>query len=96
MNKPKKRRLLAPREEIAWFPVIDEAACNGCGDCETFCKPGVFAPGEKIGPKRPKMTVSSPYNCVVLCERCAPRCTSGAITLPPAGEFEQFVEYVEA
>ncbi|MEI6757637.1 MAG: ferredoxin family protein [Chlorobium sp.] len=95
MSKPEKRRLLAPREEIAWFPLIDAESCNGCGDCEIFCRPGVFSPGEKVGPKRPKMTVSSPYNCVVLCTRCAPRCTSGAISLPRPADFEHFVEYVE-
>jgi NAD-dependent dihydropyrimidine dehydrogenase PreA subunit len=90
----KRKRLLVPREEIAWFPVIDASVCNGCGDCETFCKPGVFLPGEKDGPKRPKMTVFSPYNCVVLCTRCVALCTSGAITLPLVRDFEQFVEYV--
>jgi len=35
----KKRRLLVPREEIAWFPEIDTEICNGCGDCEEMCKP---------------------------------------------------------
>jgi len=61
----KKRRLLVPREEIAWFPEIDTELCNGCGDCEEMCKPGVFALGEPEGVKRARMTVANPYNCVV-------------------------------
>jgi NAD-dependent dihydropyrimidine dehydrogenase PreA subunit len=91
----KKKRLTAPREEIAWFPVIDAAACNGCGDCEGFCKPGVFALGEPEGVKRARMTVANPLNCIVLCTRCEPVCPSGAITLPRPEDFGRFVEYVD-
>ena len=61
----KKRRLLLPREEIAWFPELDSTLCNGCGDCEDLCKPGVFALGEPEGVKRAKMTVANPYSCIV-------------------------------
>ncbi|MBV5302837.1 MAG: ferredoxin family protein [Chlorobium sp.] len=91
----KKRRLLVPREEIAWFPKIDASLCNGCGDCDEFCKPGVFALGEPEGVKRAKMTVSNPYNCVVQCNRCQPLCPSGAISLPVTKDFDQFVEFVD-
>jgi len=87
--------LLVPREEIAWFPVLDATICNGCGDCEDFCKPGVFALGEPEGIKRAKMTVGKPYNCMVQCTRCQPVCTAGAITLPDPAAFERFVEYVD-
>jgi NAD-dependent dihydropyrimidine dehydrogenase PreA subunit len=96
----KRKRLLAPREEIAWYPSIDAESCNGCGECADLCKPGVFELGqpdvEATVVRRPKMQVENPYNCIVLCTRCEPVCPSGAITLPDPGEFEKFVEYVEA
>ena len=95
---PKKRkRLLAPREEIAWYPIIKPELCNGCGDCKVLCKPGVFELGEPdpAGIQRPKLIVAHPYNCLVLCNRCVPICTSGAIILPPKEYFEHFVEYID-
>lgn len=95
----KRKRLIAPREEIAWFPAIDGEMCNGCGECAEFCRPGVFSPGQPDPDqgvvRRPKMSVANPYNCQVLCTRCEPVCPSGAITLPPVAEFEKYVEYVE-
>ncbi|HWQ26814.1 MAG TPA: ferredoxin family protein [Chlorobaculum sp.] len=93
----KRKRLLAPREEIAWFPIIKPELCNGCGDCKVLCKPGVFELGEPdpTGIHRPKLVVAHPYNCLVLCNRCVPICTSGAIILPRKEDFEHFVEYVE-
>jgi len=91
----KKRRLLLPREEIAWFPELDSALFNGCGDCQDFCKPGVFVLGEPEGVKRARMTVANPYNCMVLCTRCEPVCPSGAISMPRPQDFAQFVEYVD-
>ena len=91
----KKRRLLLPREEIAWFPALDSTLCNGCGDCEDFCKPVVFALGDSEGVKRAKMTVANPYKCIVQCTRCEPVCPSGAISLPCQEDFEHFVEYVD-
>lgn len=95
MNK--RKRLLAPREEIPWFPTIKPELCNGCGDCKVLCKPGVFELGEPdpTGIHRPKLVVAHPYKCLVLCTRCVPICTSGAIIMPPKEEFEKFVEYVE-
>ena len=93
----KRKRLLAPREEIAWFPIIKPELCNGCGDCKVLCKPGVFELGEPdpTGIHRPKLVVAHPYNCLVLCNRCVPICTSGAIVLPKKEDFENFVEYVD-
>ncbi|MDT9546508.1 MAG: ferredoxin family protein [Chlorobium sp.] len=93
----RKKRLLVPREEIAWYPTIKPDLCNGCGDCKVLCKPGVFelGPPDPTGVQRPKLVVAHPYKCLVLCTRCVPICTSGAITLPPAEEFEQFVEYLD-
>ncbi|NTW51579.1 MAG: ferredoxin family protein [Chlorobiaceae bacterium] len=93
----KRKRLLAPREQIAWFPTIEPGLCNGCGDCKILCKPGVFELGapDPTGIHRPKLVVAHPYNCLVLCNRCVPICTSGAIKLPRKEDFEKFVEYVE-
>ncbi|AAM71416.1 MAG TPA: ferredoxin family protein [Chlorobaculum sp.] len=94
-----RKRLLAPREEIAWYPAIDADICNGCEACAEFCRPGVFAPGapepDAAVVKRPKMQVAHPMNCLVLCTRCVPVCPSGAITLPDPLDFERFVEYIE-
>ena len=93
----KRKRLLAPREEIPWFPTIKPELCNGCGDCKVLCKPGVFELGEPdpTGIHRPKLVVGNPYQCLVLCTRCVPICTSGAIVMPPKEDFEKFVEYVD-
>jgi NAD-dependent dihydropyrimidine dehydrogenase PreA subunit len=93
----KRKRLLVPREEIAWFPIIKPELCNGCGDCKVLCKPGVFELGEPdpTGVCRPKLVVANPYKCLVLCTRCVPICTSGAIVMPGKEEFEKYVEYVE-
>lgn len=93
----KKKRLLAPREEIPWYPIIKPELCNGCGDCKVLCKPGVFelGPPDPTGVCRPKLVVAHPYKCLVLCTRCVPICTSGAIVMPPKEEFEKYVEYVD-
>ncbi len=93
----KRKRLLAPREAIAWYPTIKPELCNGCGDCKVLCKPGVFGLGEPdpTGIHRPKLIVEHPYKCLVLCTRCVPVCTSGAIVLPQKEEFEHFVEYLD-
>lgn len=32
-----------PREEIPWFPTIDERLCTNCGVCIGFCTHGVYA-----------------------------------------------------
>jgi len=93
----RKKRLLAPREEIPWYPVIKPDLCNGCGDCKVLCKPGVFeiGPPDPTGVQRPKLVVGHPYNCIVLCDRCVPICTSGAIVLPKKEDFEKYVEYLD-
>lgn len=93
----RRKRLTAPRQEIAWYPTIKPELCNGCGDCKVLCKPGVFGLGEPdpTGIHRPKLVVANPYNCLVLCTRCVPICTSGAITLPDKADFEKYVEYLD-
>ncbi|TCD48296.1 4Fe-4S ferredoxin [Chlorobium sp. N1] len=93
----RRKRLTVPREEIPWYPTIKPELCNGCGDCKVLCKPGVFEAGEPdpTGIHRPKLVVRNPYNCLVLCTRCVPICTSGAITLPDKADFEKYVEYLD-
>ncbi len=95
----KKKRLLVPREQIAWFPTIDAEACNGCGACAEFCRPGVFEltppDADATVVRRPKMQVANPYQCIVLCTRCEPVCPSGAITLPDPVAFGKYVELID-
>jgi len=68
-----------PREEIPWFPVINEGLCNGCQICLKFCPFGVYEWDEKVDVVR----VSNPFNCYVGCSTCASKCKPGAINFPP-------------
>ena len=70
-----------PREEIPWFPTIDESLCSNCGVCLEFCAHNVYALDD--GHTR----VVTPYNCVVGCSGCETLCTTGAIRFPDMGEF---------
>jgi len=72
-----------PRDQIPWYPTIDEDLCSNCGTCVDFCKNGVYAV-EDI-----RTVVTAPYNCVVGCSNCESQCTPGAIRFP---EMEQFIE----
>ncbi|MGB8770489.1 MAG: 4Fe-4S dicluster domain-containing protein [Candidatus Korobacteraceae bacterium] len=66
------------REQISWFPTIDNAACLGDRICYDFCKNAVFSWDEEN--QRP--VVSNPSNCVVGCESCTQLCPSEAISFP--------------
>lgn len=96
-SERRKRRLTVPREQIAWYPVIDPELCNSCSSCYDFCPKEVFASGpvEEGLRRRPKMQVANPYRCIVLCSACERECAAGAISFPPREEFEQFVEYLD-
>jgi NAD-dependent dihydropyrimidine dehydrogenase PreA subunit len=67
-----------PREQVPWFPSLDEAHCDGCAKCLKFCGNHVYA-------KRDDgiVYVAEPYNCVVGCDACARLCAHRAITFPP-------------
>ena len=65
-----------PREEIPWFPTLDEDLCTNCGICIEFCANGVFAIDDV------QTRVVAPYNCVVGCSGCEAECSSGAIRFP--------------
>ncbi len=72
-----------PREEIPWFPTIDENLCINCGNCLDFCANGVFAQGENT------VQVVQPYNCVVGCDACSRDCPAEAIQFPDKRELIQ-------
>jgi len=77
-----------PREEIPWYPTIDEEKCIGCRECITICKNEVLAFDESSQ----KSKVVNPYNCVVECRTCARLCPAEAISFPDAAEFTAFIK----
>jgi NAD-dependent dihydropyrimidine dehydrogenase PreA subunit len=68
-----------PREQIQWYPVVDESNCNGCRKCVSFCAFSVFS----YSPSVAVVTVTDPYACVVGCTLCASICEPGVISFPP-------------
>lgn len=77
---PKKREPWRgiPREQLPWFPSLDETRCDGCDKCLKFCGNHVYAKrGSGV------VYVAEPYNCVVGCDACARLCEHHAITFPP-------------
>ncbi len=80
-GKPAKKRESwqgFPREQVPWFPTVDETSCDGCDKCLEFCSHGVFAKREDG-----TVFVAGPYDCVVGCDACARLCRHKAITFPP-------------
>jgi NAD-dependent dihydropyrimidine dehydrogenase PreA subunit len=67
-----------PREQIPWYPTINEDLCNGCGACLKLCRTGVLAPTNEG-----KVEVVDPFACVVGCSSCANLCKPDAIIFPP-------------
>jgi NAD-dependent dihydropyrimidine dehydrogenase PreA subunit len=67
-----------PREQVSWFPMLDERLCDGCDKCLEFCSSGVYAKRESG-----VVHVVQPLNCVVGCDACARLCPHKAITFPP-------------
>ena len=65
-----------PREEIPWFPTINEDLCTSCNACMDFCSNNVFVQGDL------HTEVVNPYNCVVGCSSCSKECSTGALTFP--------------
>lgn len=96
-KKRRRRRLTVPREEIAWYPVIDPDLCNNCRSCLQYCPKSVFASSKPVPQegRRAKMMVVQPYECIVLCSACQKICASGAISFPLREDFERFVEYLD-
>jgi NAD-dependent dihydropyrimidine dehydrogenase PreA subunit len=67
-----------PRQDIPWFPTIDEKACINCGLCYVTCGRLVFEMDEE---KR-KAVVVEPYRCMVGCTTCGNICPTEAIAFP--------------
>jgi len=77
-----------PREEIPWFPIIDEERCIGCKECVEFCPNEVLEFDEAAG----KARVKYPFNCVVECNACAKLCPVAAISFPNEEDFSAFIK----
>jgi len=77
----KKTYMGIPREDLPWYPRIDEEKCIACGKCLEFCPNDVFELGAKV------MVVKNPMNCVVGCTKCAPECPVDAISFPTKKEL---------
>jgi len=75
-----------PREEVPWFPTIREDLCDGCKICFDFCPHDVF----EWDDNRNLPVVTYPFNCIVGCSACAPRCAPDAIVFPPRSMLEKF------
>ncbi|MGC9468480.1 MAG: ATP-binding protein [Anaerolineae bacterium] len=67
-----------PREQIPWYPIVNEDLCNGCGACLKLCSAGALVETDDG-----KVRVLDPFACVVGCSSCANLCKPGAITFPP-------------
>jgi NAD-dependent dihydropyrimidine dehydrogenase PreA subunit len=67
-----------PREEIDWYPHIDENKCTGCGMCVTSCNREVFDYDEV----KNKAVVVNPLYCLVGCTSCSTWCVFNAISFP--------------
>ncbi|MCX6088823.1 MAG: ferredoxin family protein [Candidatus Atribacteria bacterium] len=66
------------REEIPWYPTIDQEKCTGCGNCHDFCIHGVYSWNEE----KDRPVIAHPYQCVVGCSGCRPQCLNEAINFP--------------
>jgi NAD-dependent dihydropyrimidine dehydrogenase PreA subunit len=71
-----------PREEIPWFPRVDESKCSGCSSCVEFCTQGVFSFDGKSH-------VIKPYNCIVGNSSCRTFCPEKAISFPTTAELKE-------
>jgi len=68
-----------PREQVPWYPMLDSGKCQGCKECFSFCRQGVYA----WDAENDKTLVAEPYRCVVGCSTCASLCKEEAISFPP-------------
>ncbi len=74
------------REEVPWFPTIREDLCDGCKICFDFCPHNVF----EWNDHRNIPVVKYPFNCIVGCSACVPRCEREAIVFPPRSMLDTF------
>jgi ferredoxin len=66
-----------PRDEIPWFPTVDEDACIGCSLCFVTCGRGVYAMQSRVA------KVVKGMSCMVGCGTCGAVCPTQAISFPP-------------
>jgi CDP-4-dehydro-6-deoxyglucose reductase len=67
-----------PREDIDWWPTVNEDVCIGCGTCVVSCGRQVY----KFDFERKKAVVADPMNCMVGCTTCSVSCPTSAISFP--------------
>ena len=67
-----------PRDEIAWWPLVESCACDGCGLCVTSCPGGALAFDFALN----LAFAAAPHRCLVGCTTCATLCPNQAIHLP--------------
>jgi NAD-dependent dihydropyrimidine dehydrogenase PreA subunit len=72
-----------PREEIPWYPRVDESRCEGCSSCVEFCSQNVFEFFDG------KSQVVRPYNCIVGKASCRAFCPDKAISFPTRSELKE-------
>ena len=77
-----------PREDIKWYPVIEEDICIECGMCVTGCGRMVY----KFDFEKKKPVVVNPLNCMVACVTCANACPSRAISFPPLSYVHRLIK----
>lgn len=83
-----------PRNEIDWFPRIDQEKCKPeeCGfRCVKYCPFGVFAHNDDGVVK-----VVNPYECNVGDESCRFQCPFDAISFPTREELKEMLRKVRA
>jgi len=74
-----------PREQIPWFPTVDEELCNGCNVCLKICSTHALVPTTEG-----KVRLDDPFKCVVGCSSCATVCRPRAITFPPRSMLDAY------
>lgn len=72
-----------PREEIPWYPKVDETRCEGCSSCVEFCSQNVFEFFDG------NSHVIRPYNCIVGKASCRAFCPDNAISFPTRAELKE-------
>lgn len=73
------------REDIGWFPTVDNLKCIGCELCFVTCGRLVYS----MDNEHKKAVVSEPYKCVVGCTTCANICPTNAICFPDKGVLQR-------